>query len=384
MRRFPMFLLFALAFASCSSQHATPVIPDAASGLIKQSLAAGATQCVLDAASLSPVSATQYVVNGISASDAWASASSNFTPTPDQQVHLSHFNGSVWSPVPVPVLTHSWVFVRVDSIYSIATNDVWAVGEAFDHNDSTTPFVLHWNGTRWLFFRNPPSFASGHGFDFLRVAADAPNDVWIAADSADSPNLHLARWNGSSWFETTATGGNEVTGLLAISPTNVWMSVFESPTGVFHWNGTGLTSQLLPPSNGRPPENLRSLVGTGQYDLWTSGESQYIAHRSAGWSPFVVNAGTDDVHEIVAFRYGYAVAMTANTSNTGGLLVYNNVDRWRPTTSPFGKYTAWAGTSVVRGTTSFWTNLLDRTDPSEPSRVGLVVCPPNPPAPLNP
>ncbi len=301
----------------------------------------------------------------------------------------------------MPVASPHWVFVAVDSIYSIASNNVWAAGEAYYYEsgsaENTTPFILHWNGARWLFVRNPPSFQSGHQFRFLFITADASNDVWVAAESeylqtvaGSNPQLisllHLARLNASAWTTDTSVSVNplsEVSGIYAVSPQNVWIAMSEFPTGIYHWNGTSVTPQPLPNSNGKPPAHLRGITGTGQYDVWTSGDQQYIAHRSASWSPFVVSAGTSDVQEVVAFRYGYAVAVTFNANGPGGLLVYNNIDRWQPTTSPFGQYAAFYST-VVRGTTSFWTVLANEAIPTTPFTVGLVDCPPNPPAPLNP
>ncbi len=403
MQRWLPTIAIALAVTACAQQHASSMLPQSTSERA-QPLAstASGTECTLNSATLGPPNVTgSYVVNGISASDAWASSPVNTMPNVGAQIRMLHFNGSSWHPVSMPVASPNWNFARVDSIYSIASNNVWAAGEAFYASspaENSTPFILHWSGTRWLFVRNPPSFQSGHELNFLNITADAANDVWVAAESeflqivpGSNPQLisllHLARYNGTTWTTDTSVPVNpssEVSGIFAASPQNVWVAMFEFPTGIYHWNGTSLSPQPLPNSNGKPPENLRAITGTGQYDVWTSGDQQYIAHRSASWSPFVVSAGTSDVHQIVAFRPGYAVATTANGAAAGGLLVYNNIDRWRPTTSPFGQYTAWTSSTVVRGTTSFWTDLENLINPTAPDTVGLVVCPPNPPAPLNP
>lgn len=53
--------------------------------------------------------------------------------------------GSAWVETPTQVETNS----RVDSVAVAGRDDVWAVGALFGEEESSTPLVLRWNGTRW-------------------------------------------------------------------------------------------------------------------------------------------------------------------------------------------------------------------------------------------
>ncbi len=409
---------FAIALSACSQgrqqQGAMPQVADRTQSLALNSLS---TRCALQQQSLGP-GGVRVTVAGVSPTDSWASVSPSAT---GDTVHLYHYNGTSWSSGAVPVIPGStnWSGEEITSIEAIASNDVWALGAGISKSGGIRPyywFILHWNGSVWSVFPNPTDFQYYTDVAPAIVSADASNDVWISG-STQNPNgsnaAVLQHWNGTKWSGTPIpypAGVGGVAGLKAFSASDVWLLPSEFGL-IYHWNGATVTAQKLPPLNGTSPGTMYAVDGTKSSDLWVSGATSnpsnpaYIAHHSASWSPFVVNTGHGTIPSdasvllyVLPFRYGYAVGaqqyyQTAQGGNVAAdLLVYNNVDRWRPTYSPFDGTNPtgsmegyWLGSGVpkvIKGTTSFWLG-VSYNGASGASFPAAVTCPnaPPPPAP---
>src|SRR5262245_44595364 len=75
---------------------------------------------------------------------------------------------------------------------AVAPNDVWAAG--FTTSPTTTPFVMHWDGSQWT---SIDSFRSLNG-TVRTITAYSANDVWVAGQGGSSyPTLY--HWDGTSW-----------------------------------------------------------------------------------------------------------------------------------------------------------------------------------------
>jgi hypothetical protein len=105
----------------------------------------------------------------------------------------------------------------------------------------------HWNGASWsnTFPLNP---SATENF-FSGVSATGASDVWaVGSKGVGSTERPLVEhWGGSGWLTvpTPKPGAYEyLTGVEAISPTNVWVSGYWEPKGgqqqgfMMHWNGT--------------------------------------------------------------------------------------------------------------------------------------------------
>ncbi|MFI6327695.1 hypothetical protein ACIBBG_05290 [Micromonospora chersina] len=94
-------------------------------------------------------------------------------------------------------------------LWDVATVDAthgWAVGsEAYSPdqpNDSGTPLILQWDGTRWARAALPA--ITWHGrFDL--VAADSPSNVWAVGSTAaarpEDQKTHVLHYDGTAWRE---------------------------------------------------------------------------------------------------------------------------------------------------------------------------------------
>jgi len=126
-------------------------------------------------------SGTLYAVTAISANDVWAVG--DLQGTTDSPAFTLHWDGSVWSRVPmqVPQLASATVLT---GITSVSGTDVWAVGYA-SAGDAVEPFAQHWNGTRWI-----PSFTPDPGLDAKLFAVTAAGGTVWAVGSYTKTGLH--------------------------------------------------------------------------------------------------------------------------------------------------------------------------------------------------
>ncbi len=245
-----------------------------------------------------PVSAeaTLSSVVALSPDDAWAGG---FTigPTGFAPVML-HWNGRAWAKVRVPTTS------RIDQLSATGPKDVWAM---------TDGQPLHWNGTRWatVTLAAAPNMDQGGS-----LAADGPHDAWYLGGTYDpetgnAENL-LEEWNGRAWKmlplpDALADGGG-LAGIAADGPDDVWVAG-ATATGALvlaHWNGHTWT--IVPaPSSGFSYTYLSALVVAGPKDAWL-----------AGWGETGGKGGADRVSLILHWN-GKKWALTPTPAGDGEL-----------------------------------------------------------------
>jgi antitoxin component YwqK of YwqJK toxin-antitoxin module len=135
------------------------------------------------------------------------------------------------------------------AIWTIAPDDVWAVGERNT--------ILHWDGRAWSIAigdcrRCPPAFDA--------VWASGPRDVWVVGStvshvangviSADNRVLH---WDGREWANVPlpALGSHALQGVHGSGPDDVWFTAANgihasSSTIALHWNGKRFAEHPIP------------------------------------------------------------------------------------------------------------------------------------------
>lgn len=229
----------------------------------------------------------------ISPTVAWAAGTINIGEANPGQV-IEFWNGTKWSVYPGPT------FAAGDqpSLYgmtSTSANDIWAVGSLLSNADNQI-FALfeHWDGTNWQ------ASTVGAGVPFLQgTYADAKNDAWAVGYNAEiiDENVTLAmHWNGTNWTQVstpnTGEGDNELNGVVALSPDNVWAVGDSTPgltgqsatvTLVEHYNGKEwsiVPSPNVGPANQFQSNRLFGITGTAANDLWAFGS--YFASDGSG------------------------------------------------------------------------------------------------------
>jgi hypothetical protein len=178
-------------------------------------------------------------------------------------------------------------------VAALSSADVWAVGlwGAQGGSGQGHPLIEHWNGTRWSIVSGPNSGLYG----LSSVAAVASNDVWAVGQAAKYPYTVIEHWNGVRWSLARSPrlrekNGNAVlVGVSALSATDVWaVGANGGATLTEHWNGRRWVavpspSPASPAGNrilGNHPDNLLDDVsGVGASDVWTVGRNGIFPER---------------------------------------------------------------------------------------------------------
>lgn len=122
-----------------------------------------------------------------------------------------HWNGRGWSGVGMPAGVTSFIFAASAS----SASNIWAV-------TFLGGYVLHWNGARWSVAKHLHLAGFGDA-ELTGVTALSPTNVWVFGSSGSFPGLGTWHFNGSTWrqqpFHSVAGG---VATASALSATNIW------------------------------------------------------------------------------------------------------------------------------------------------------------------
>jgi hypothetical protein len=172
------------------------------------------------------------------------------------------------------------------------------------------------------------------------VSADSANDAW--AVGVNQGRTLVERWKGSGWSRVSSPSvgpyGNELLGVSALSPKNVWAVGSRQSSGlsgydktlIEHWNGSTWSVKKSPSPKGGAI--LSTISAESANDIWAVGEhgKQTLIERWNGSSWSVVasaNPGPswNDLVGVVAFDASNAWAV--GTQNSHGSPT-NLVERW--------------------------------------------------------
>jgi hypothetical protein len=147
-----------------------------------------------------------YGVAAIAPNDVWAVGYAVSLSTPYQTVTM-HWDGSAWQVVPSPNLTRPGSYNALNAVVAISSNDVWAVGGApVDLGVDGRALLMHWNGSAWQLFPEPPEVINWYTTSRFGVAARASNDVWAVGQ------FSAWHWNGSTWSVPSGFSGQNLLG----------------------------------------------------------------------------------------------------------------------------------------------------------------------------
>ena len=149
-----------------------------------------------------------YGVAAIAPNDVWAVGYAVSLSTPYQTV-TRHWDGTAWQVVPSPNLTRPGSYNALNAVVAVSSNDVWAVGGApVDLGVDGRALLMHWDGSAWQLFPEPPEVINWYTTSRSGVAARASNDVWAVGQ------FSAWHWDGSTW---TVPGGFSGQNLLGAS-----------------------------------------------------------------------------------------------------------------------------------------------------------------------
>ena len=221
----------------------------------------------------------------ISASDIWAVGYSSFSPSPGVQTLTEHWDGTSWSIVSSPNLYLETGYNYLYSVTAIASNDMWAVGDAYSGScGGQQTLTMHWDGSQWTIVASPSQGGTTANNFLYGVAAAASNDVWAVGYYSSGSGAQLPiimHWDGNSWSVISNPNqgpyDNFLYAVTEPSPNDVW-AVGNYYTGatsgvlyntlVLHWHGRQWN---IIPSSGRANMQtsiLYGLVLTSSQEAW--------------------------------------------------------------------------------------------------------------------
>ena len=183
-------------------------------------------------------------------------------------------------------------------VAALSPSDVWAVGSA---GSATHTLTEHWTGSGWnvVGSTDPGSAANA----LLSVAAVNSGDAWAVgyySNSGGAAHTLAEHWTGATWTPTSThnvgSGANELLGVAAVSPTDVWAVGFAvsgtvRQTLIEHWDGATWTV-VASPSPGSSRNELEAVAAVNSGDVWAvgfykgSGNRQTLTEHwnGAAWS----------------------------------------------------------------------------------------------------
>ncbi|MEO5954061.1 MAG: hypothetical protein ABIQ44_16490, partial [Chloroflexia bacterium] len=230
-------------------------------------------------------------VSALSATDIWAVGSINTR----KGTLAEHWDGAHWTVFPTP--NFGTERSEILGVAAIASNNVWAVGVSYalNSNEERVSYVIHWDGTIWTLVPVPVlgdtknqggSDGTDRDFDkFYGIEALSANDIWITGEAyrySEFPQVLMLHWNGANWtrFLAPSPGSdwNRIEGIEALSPNDIWAVGYyriageQDKTLALHWDGTAWT--LSPSLNPEPNRNfLNDVAPVTANNVWAVGYS---------------------------------------------------------------------------------------------------------------
>lgn len=144
-----------------------------------------------------------YAADAAGPNEVWAAGKSAVLFRQGQETLVMRWNGSSWTRMHPPASAS--LQYRIDSVLVRSANDVWLAGYERKPSQPTTavPYVVHWNGSRWL--RTKPG-------GFIAGLVDAGGAVLAIGSDA-----RIHRWTGSAWTQLTRLKNSQRFGILDAS-----------------------------------------------------------------------------------------------------------------------------------------------------------------------
>jgi hypothetical protein len=241
--------------------------------------------------------------------------------------------------------------------------DGWAVG-MYRSGGFARTLIEHWNGTRWVVVPSPsPGSDNSYAPSLSGVSATSSSDAWAVGAQLTGGQYQtlIEHWDGHSWTVQASKnpGGpnrqNSLTGVAALSPTNVWaVGTYQVAGGTRtlteHWNGTSW-SVVATPNPGSSYNTLQGISAVSAADIWAVGAASgsgasyqvlTVHWDGAAWSdvPAVSPGGTGQINYLtsVAARSAssvWAVGYYATPGNPDRTLIEHwNGHTWTVQASP--------------------------------------------------
>ena len=256
---------------------------------------------------------------------------------------------SVALAVPAQATTPGWRVVS-STHYGAATNysgymtviapsqlDAWTFGGSDLSGASTAvPVAEHWAGGSWSAGILPTAVISSAKSAIEAASAVSPNNIWAVTQFGG----FVLHWNGSWQVAKQLPGSGQLTGITAISATNVWAfgsGGFTGGLGTWHYNGITWTLQT---GNASGIASASALSASNIWAIGSDGSSPQDAivhYTGTAWQSEMATVLTGlQFNRILAISATNVWASAENPANgRAGFLVHFDGSHWSKVTPPW-------------------------------------------------
>jgi hypothetical protein len=137
----------------------------------------------------------------------------------DDGAGVMAFNGAKWRSVPLPPLPSSLVYSGSGNIAAASPQSVWLEIEQTSDVADSTPYLLHWTGSKWTSIKIPYGLNDMGG---APIAQDGQGGVWLSLADISNPadqKSYLLHYRSGRWTRVPVptTSGYRVIGQVALS-----------------------------------------------------------------------------------------------------------------------------------------------------------------------
>jgi len=288
---------------------------------------------------------TYLAVNAPGKGAAWTAggAGGNGSPATGRPTVARWRNGR-WRAASLPSGLTGWL----GAISADSAKDAWAVS-------LQNGFALHWNGTKWSVARRWPEPKNGLPRELTGVTALSPSNVWVFGGPGAFPGVGTWHFNGHSWAHVTSAPGNGIVQASALSAKNIWAigSATAPEDSIAHFTGRWHTVHAAALTG----LQFTSIAAVRSNDVWAVGTLQAngrqprLVHMTRGrWSRTSLPWPVDPTGLAPDGRGGLWIAALGAS---GSLAIHRSANgTWSRRT--IGPNAAMLRIALIPGTTSLW------------------------------
>jgi hypothetical protein len=293
---------------------------------------------------------------------------------------IEHWDGMHWTSIPFPSPSQppgiQYLEYGLASVAAVATNDVWVVGGVLSYysgkSAAFSAVIEHWDGKAWSIVSGP---GNGTVAGLTGIAALGSGTVWAVGqfEAANGPSAtDVEEYTGGQWAvvdsPSPGTLSNELKGVAAISPTDIW-AVGDSSGGTLteHWNG-GAWGYYPSPNGFLADDTLNGVAASSSNDVW-----------AVGTAPFSGSTNADLIEHWNGSQWSIVPGTTtseANGAELNAVAARSASDVWAvggSSGNPVGPFAEhWNGSQWSRVATAPASNPGDTTMLSDDSLLGVA------------
>lgn len=268
--------------------------------------------------------------------------------------------------------------INYASMKALSDSDIWVAADAISGGNQAGAVIAHWNGSVWSTI--PVTGQDASTFFVRSVTGLSTNDVWfsgnveIGTSKGIVVHLALAHWNGHA-LSVVAVAPYVLYAQVAleISPTNVVTITSSDDTGhavAARWNGSSFNFHDLPVIPGQTDTSTMptQIAATSANNIWVVGyhaTASSIVGRiwryNGSWNPYVYTGAIQSFSGVAPLDATRTVVtgIMPNASKTT-TEAYTGTDRFAPIANNIPSAPA-GPSAMVPGTSLFWVPTTTQT-----------------------